>query len=443
MATVTTNFNFPIPQSTDLVKDGATAIAALGTAIDTDFVDLKGGTTGQVLAKASGTDLDFTWVAQDDSNAIQNAIVDAKGDLIAATAADTPARLAVGTNGQVLTADSTASTGLAWATPSVGSVYVAGKNFVINGNFDIWQRGTSFASTTGYFADRWTNIGDLSGVTASQQTSGAPDGSRYFLRLTSTAGSSYWSSYQFMETSVVAPMWGKTVTFSAKVRRNSTMTAGINIFVQKSATVDAGSGASWTTVGTLAVANASMPTGTTSADWYSASSTISIPNDGTANSLRYVINYAAGAASGSVLDIAQVMLEIGSTATTFARNGSTIATELAACQRYYEKSYTQSDNPGTATQAGAKMHPLVGSNVTSYLLHFGSYKVEKRATPSITIYDFAGNSGKVTVMNNSTTANTDNITGYVDTISSSSFRIYETGTSCGGYQYHYTASAEL
>lgn len=115
MATTTPNFGFDIPQSTDLVKDGATAIAALGTDIDTAFVDLKGGTTGQVLAKASGTDLDFSWVAQDDSNAIQNAIVDAKGDLIGATAADTPARLAVGANGTVLTADSAEATGLKWA----------------------------------------------------------------------------------------------------------------------------------------------------------------------------------------------------------------------------------------------------------------------------------------------------------------------------------------
>lgn len=121
MATTTTNFGWDIPQSTDLVKDGATAIAALGQDIDTALVDLKGGTTGQVLAKASGTDLDFSWVAQDDSNAIQNAIVDAKGDLIAATAADTPARLAVGTNGQVLTADSTASTGIKWATPATAT----------------------------------------------------------------------------------------------------------------------------------------------------------------------------------------------------------------------------------------------------------------------------------------------------------------------------------
>ena len=114
----TTNFNWETPDDTDLVKDGAAAIRTLGNSIDTSFVDLKGGTTGQVLSKASNTDLDFTWVAQDDSNAIQNAIVDAKGDLISATAADTPARLPVGTNGQVLTADSTQSTGLKWATPA-------------------------------------------------------------------------------------------------------------------------------------------------------------------------------------------------------------------------------------------------------------------------------------------------------------------------------------
>lgn len=122
MATTTPNFGWPVPTSTDLVKDGATAIEGLGDAIDASLLDLKGGTSGQVLAKNSNTDMDFIWVAQDDSNAIQNAIVDAKGDLIAATAADTPARLAVGTNGQVLTADSTAATGLAWATASSGGM---------------------------------------------------------------------------------------------------------------------------------------------------------------------------------------------------------------------------------------------------------------------------------------------------------------------------------
>lgn len=73
MATTTTNFGWDIPQSTDLVKDGATAIAALGQDIDTAMVDLKGGTTGQVLSKASNTDLDFTWIEQDDTTLSFNA----------------------------------------------------------------------------------------------------------------------------------------------------------------------------------------------------------------------------------------------------------------------------------------------------------------------------------------------------------------------------------
>jgi hypothetical protein len=114
MATTTPNFGWSVPTSSDLVKNGATAIETLGDSIDASLVDLKGGTTGQVLAKASGTDMDFSWVAQDDSNAIQNAIVDAKGDLIAATANDTPARLAVGTDYKILTADSTEATGMKW-----------------------------------------------------------------------------------------------------------------------------------------------------------------------------------------------------------------------------------------------------------------------------------------------------------------------------------------
>ena len=90
----TSNFGWTTPADTDLVKDGAAAIRTLGNGIDTSFVDLKGGTTGQVLSKNSNTDVDFTWVTSDDANAIQNAIVDAKGDLITATAADTPARIA-------------------------------------------------------------------------------------------------------------------------------------------------------------------------------------------------------------------------------------------------------------------------------------------------------------------------------------------------------------
>lgn len=112
------SFNWPEPDNTDLVKNGALAIRTAVDAIDTSMTDLLGGTTGQVLSKASNTDMDFTWVT--DATGIPATIFDAKGDIIAATAADTASRLAVGTNGQVLTADSTAATGIKWATPAGG-----------------------------------------------------------------------------------------------------------------------------------------------------------------------------------------------------------------------------------------------------------------------------------------------------------------------------------
>lgn len=140
MAT-TTNFGWETPDDTDLVKDGAAAIRTALGGVDTSFVDLKGGTTGQVLSKASNTDLDYTWVTSDDANAIQNAIVDAKGDIITATAADTPARLAVGTNGQTLVADSSTSTGLKWATPAGGGKVLQ----VVSANI---TTDTTIASTT-------------------------------------------------------------------------------------------------------------------------------------------------------------------------------------------------------------------------------------------------------------------------------------------------------
>jgi len=84
MATTTPNFGWSVPTSTDLVKDGATAIETLGDSIDASLVDLKGGTTGQVLSKNSNTDMDFTWIEQDDSTMAFNAQTGTTYTLVAA-----------------------------------------------------------------------------------------------------------------------------------------------------------------------------------------------------------------------------------------------------------------------------------------------------------------------------------------------------------------------
>jgi hypothetical protein len=109
MAT-TTNFGWETPDDTDLVKDGAAAIRTALGGVDTSFVDLKGGTTGQILAKNSNTDLDFVWSAGGMSNPMTTT-----GDTIYSSSGSTPARLGIGSTGQVLTV----AAGLpSWATPT-------------------------------------------------------------------------------------------------------------------------------------------------------------------------------------------------------------------------------------------------------------------------------------------------------------------------------------
>ena len=73
MANPTTNFGWVMPTSTDLVTDLPADFAVFGQGVDTTMADLKGGTTGQVLSKASNTDMDFTWVEQDDTTMSFNA----------------------------------------------------------------------------------------------------------------------------------------------------------------------------------------------------------------------------------------------------------------------------------------------------------------------------------------------------------------------------------
>lgn len=140
----TSNFGWTTPADTDLVKDGAAAIRTLGNGIDTSFLDLKGGTTGQVLSKASNTDLDFTWTAGGDITEVQagtgisvasgtgpipvvtNSMateITASGDIIVGTGSGTFDNLPIGTTGQVLTADTTVSPyKVKWAAAAAGGL---------------------------------------------------------------------------------------------------------------------------------------------------------------------------------------------------------------------------------------------------------------------------------------------------------------------------------
>jgi hypothetical protein len=118
MTNPTSNFGWQMPTSTDLVTDLPADFEVFGQAVDTSLADLKGGTTNQVLAKNSNTDMDFKWVA--DASGIPASSFTAKGDLLVGTGSGTYSAQGVGANGTVLTADSAEADGVKWVAPSAG-----------------------------------------------------------------------------------------------------------------------------------------------------------------------------------------------------------------------------------------------------------------------------------------------------------------------------------
>ena len=251
--------------------------------------------------------------------------VTAKGDIIAATANAVVDRLPVGSDGQTLVADSSTSTGLRWQ-----GTYVAGKNAVINGGFDIWQRSTSSTTLGAYTtADRWY-LGAYSGTgTFAQETTVVPNGSRYSLKFTASATSQPYA-YQAIETANAQQFAGQTVTLSMKLAASTSV--GVVIGLEYSTSVDNGVAGTWTTI-TPTSGGTATPTTTT---FITGTGVFAVPS--TAKSLRVGLYTTSTIANTVVIYLGQTQLELGSVATTFSRAGGTFQGELAAAQRYYWQS---------------------------------------------------------------------------------------------------------
>jgi hypothetical protein len=276
----------------------------------------------------------------------------------------------VGNDGETLVADSSTSTGLSYRAN-----FAAGKNKIINGDFGIWQRGTSFTSPTAnaYTADRWLQSFAVAPTTYSvtQQTftpGTAPvagyEGSTFYRGTITTVGSNTaWEHKQRIED--VRTFAGQTVTISFWAKADSSRTGRI-FFYQV-----------FGTGGSTAVYSTAYNFSLTSS-WQRFTQTVSIASIsgktiGTGSYLEATIEQPA--ASGSVIDIWGVQVEAGSTATAFQTATGTIQGELAACQRYYFRLVT--GNAGAFMNAHYYSSTQINATVT--------FPVTMRITPTLDV----------------------------------------------------------
>lgn len=223
--------------------------------------------------------------------------------------------------------------------------FTAGKNKIINGDFGVWQRGTSFSLSTGvntYTADRFTAV-CTTGTTVSRQafTAGSAPVSgyeaQYYLNQTITANSQNYETAQYVEDA--RTFAGQTVTLSFWAR--STVGAQL-LNVQLLQYFGTGGSPSATTTSTYVSGNTGSATYTPTSSWVRYTFTFNVPSVsgktfGTNNNSYLwvrLFQYTTTATNTSV-DIWGVQLEAGSTATSFQTATGTIQGELAACQRYY------------------------------------------------------------------------------------------------------------
>lgn len=196
------------------------------------------------------------------------------------------------------------------------------KNKICNGNFDVWQRGTSFTAT-GYSSDRWHAT--VSGtVTHSREESDVPSGSVYAHKWTTGASNSYGQIREFIESSTVKKLRGKIVTASALIKCSANFSGDAIFEIGYSTTTDTISNFN-TTFMSVSTTGKVVSTG-----YVKITTTFTVPSNAVGLFIGIVPTVAQG--SGVSLLHAQVQLEEGSYATDFEQRH--IQQEIALCQRY-------------------------------------------------------------------------------------------------------------
>jgi hypothetical protein len=216
----------------------------------------------------------------------------------------------------------------------------AGKNGVINGGMDIWQRGTSTtAGGANYRADRWYSGrgGAVAGGTWTRQSSGL-DGFQYCLRVARDSGNTSTATFYLsstLETANSLQFANKTVTMSfyARAGANFSPTSGnINVYLKTGTGTDQNVSETWT-----GNTNVVSSTATLTTTWQRFTYTGSIGSTATEIGVNFEWTPVGTAGANDYLEITGVQLELGSVATNFSRAGGTIQGELAACRYYYER----------------------------------------------------------------------------------------------------------
>ena len=310
-----------------------------------------------------------------------------QGVLVFANAAARTAAITSPQEGQVSFLKDTNSTeyysGSAWVAIG-GSVptsygYAAGKNLVLNSDFGIWQRGTSFTSTngTGFFgADRWNIYSPTTGRTFSRQNT-SPNGSSYFMRMQRDSGNTNTSAlslYYTLETAQSKPLAGKTVTLSFYARAGANFSAASNTMYSPAVY---GTGTDQNQIsgftGSASIANQGNVL-TTSWQRFTMTGTVNAAATQVGFQLVYTPVGTAGAAD--YMDIADVQWEVGSEATSFQTATGTIEGELAACQRYYYRISS------TASNVYAYMTPSGSASSTTSAASVAVFPVQMRVVPT-------------------------------------------------------------